>query len=165
MLHLIGGAFFYFLMNKDVVSENVETEISILRKKSESTGVTKKAATTLANGAVTSESDLQDTGDSSSESISGSVSYASILRDYIVKKIGYPTKSKMFHEQGRVVIELTLKKNGEFTSVKILQGSTYERLNNEVLKSIQEIQNFPPFEQGSSDEEKTFQIPLDFKLD
>ncbi|HEX2964748.1 MAG TPA: energy transducer TonB [Syntrophorhabdaceae bacterium] len=65
------------------------------------------------------------------------------IRDLIMKHLRYPQLAKKMGWKGKVVVSFLIKENGYVERSKIVSGSGYEVLDNNVLTAIKEVQPFP----------------------
>lgn len=56
----------------------------------------------------------------------------------------YPSEAIAREEEGRVILGLTVERDGLISSVQIEQPSPFELLNEAAIRSIHKIQRFPP---------------------
>ena len=76
----------------------------------------------------------------------------------------YPRMAKVLHQEGRVMVKVTLDKNGNVIDVEILQSSSYESLSKAAIDTIRKIKRFPPIPTEIGKEILSFNVPLDYKI-
>jgi len=75
----------------------------------------------------------------------------------------YPTMSRRFGEQGRVVVRVLINPRGQAERVELQEASPYRRLNEAALKAAQEAQYRPYTENGVAQTVWAL-VPLVFEL-
>ncbi|HME41174.1 MAG TPA: M56 family metallopeptidase [Steroidobacteraceae bacterium] len=75
----------------------------------------------------------------------------------------YPPQSKRSGEQGRCVVQITVRKDGRVTNPSIATSSGFARLDKACVDALRNQQMLPSTENGAPIEE-TVLIPIDWKL-
>lgn len=73
----------------------------------------------------------------------------------------YPRSARLREQEGRVVVDLVLEKDGTITDVKVARASGYLVLNRAALRSVQRMDRFKPF--PSDLERKSWRLSIPFQ--
>lgn len=87
-------------------------------------------------------------------------SYFTKMREKIYQVWNYPDESRLNRETGNLRVVFTINSDGQLVDLKLLSSSGYQRLDNEVIRTIKVASPFYPFP-GSWEEER-LKIPATF---
>lgn len=91
--------------------------------------------------------------------------YMTKLRKEIDKNKKYPNTSRRLKEEGKVIVSFRVLKNGQFTNMRILKGSSKKRLNKAALNALLLTNKFEPFSKELKDKEFIdFTLAMRFSL-
>lgn len=92
-------------------------------------------------------------------------SYFVKLREKIYQVWKYPDESRFNRESGNLRIVFTIRSDGQLEDVRLLSSSGYQRLDNEVLRTIKVASPFYPFPQSWEEERLKIPATFDYRLD
>lgn len=78
-------------------------------------------------------------------------------------RVAYPAQAKREGMQGRVIVGVLIRKNGEIGDVRVVHGSGYALLDEAAVKAVRSATFYPARAQGK-DIESWYQAPFHFKL-
>jgi len=81
------------------------------------------------------------------------------IKELIQQHIRYPEMARRMGWQGKVTIEFIILENGIASDIKIAQGSGYEALDNNVIKTVKKVNPFP-----KPPVEAKVKIPITYRL-
>lgn len=88
------------------------------------------------------------------------------VRALISRNVVYPSNARTEGASGKVVVHLTLKRDGSIESLEIAESAGSRDLDSAVLNAIRRVRHFPPFPEEMADKDSVaFAIPVDFHLD
>ncbi|NHC60946.1 energy transducer TonB [Paenalcaligenes suwonensis] len=88
------------------------------------------------------------------------------MRSLISRNVVYPPNARIEGASGKVVVHLTLKRDGSVESLEIVESAGSRDLDSAVLNAIRRVRHFPPFPEEMADKDSVaFAIPVDFHLD
>ena len=90
--------------------------------------------------------------------------YNSLLSSIINKHKHYPRMAKALHHEGRVVVQVTLDKEGNLINIEILEKASFETLTKAAMETIRNVGKFPPLPVELGKEQLTFKVPVDYKI-
>lgn len=107
------------------------------------------------------------TGDGGDPNGSKSVlsKYAHMIAKLINKHKKYPRMAYSLNQEGKVIVELKLSKEGKIIELKVLEKSPYKSLATASLETIKSINKFPPIPKELKVTEISFNIPIEYKID
>ena len=76
----------------------------------------------------------------------------------------YPHASRRRREEGVAILSFTIHRDGSVTGAQIRESSGFARLDQAVLKMLEDASPFPPFSEDMTEEQMTLRIPVDFKV-
>lgn len=91
-------------------------------------------------------------------------SYFIKLREKIYQVWNYPDESRLNRESGNLRVEFTIGSDGQLVDLKLLSSSGYQRLDNEVLRTIKVASPFYPFPRSWEEERLKIPATFDYKL-
>ena len=91
--------------------------------------------------------------------------YSKIVQKKILGSISYPAAAKEAGFQGTVRLSLKLSYQGDLLDKKIKNSSNYRILDDDALKTAQEIIPYPPFPPAIKDKEIWVDIPIIYQLE
>lgn len=86
------------------------------------------------------------------------------LQKYISSKQSYPFLGKKLKQEGKVLVELSIEKSGEFKEVKLIESSGSEILDESVIENLKKLRYFKPFPLAIEERVLKPQVPVEFKL-
>ncbi len=92
-------------------------------------------------------------------------SYFVKLREKIYQVWNYPDESRFNRESGNLRIVFTIRSDGQLEDVRLLSSSGYQRLDNEVLRTIKVASPFYPFPRSWEEEKLKIPATFDYRLD
>lgn len=96
--------------------------------------------------------------------ISPESSYYYELLSSIEKNKFYPLKAKKRGQEGEVVLEISILKDGKISRVKIIKSSGISTLDRAAFLAVNKIKQFKPFPLSLTLNSTTVQIPMQYKL-
>jgi protein TonB len=87
--------------------------------------------------------------------------YASLLAAWLDRHKEYPERARRKHQQGVVLCEFAIDRQGQVLSYRILQGSGYELLDEEASELMTRANPVPPPPAGM---DQTYVVPIVFAL-
>ena len=90
-------------------------------------------------------------------------SYGELLSQELAKHKEYPPRALRFRRQGTVRIEVVIDSNGQLASVKVVESSGVEDLDNKALEMAQKYH--PPVTEALRGKESRFVAPVIFRLE
>lgn len=91
--------------------------------------------------------------------------YVGGVLQLIERQKKYPPAAQRRGQQGRVLLSLTLNKQGEIVDVRVAEPSAFPDLNDAALEIVRRIRNFPPLPDDLKRAEISLQIPVEYKLE
>lgn len=88
--------------------------------------------------------------------------YLSKIQEKIEKNKQYPKKARRLQQEGTVVVEFNIHKNGSIHSLYLKTKSSYKRLNKAALLTIQQIIKFEPIPKALNKKTLKITIPISF---
>ena len=88
--------------------------------------------------------------------------YLSKIQEKIEKNKQYPKKARRLQQEGTVVVEFSIHKNGSIHSLYLKSKSSYKRLNKAALLTIQQIIKFEPIPKALNKKTLKITIPISF---
>lgn len=79
------------------------------------------------------------------------------------KKI-YPDLAKRLKQQGRVLVQFRLSREGRVMEAKILQKTAFEILNRSAQSLIEQLDGLKPFPQELKQNSWLFTVPIDYQV-
>ena len=87
------------------------------------------------------------------------------VRALISRNVVYPSNARIEGASGKVVVHLTLKRDGSVESLEVIESAGSRDLDSAVLNAIRRVRHFPPFpEEMAGQDTVAFAIPVDFHL-
>lgn len=96
--------------------------------------------------------------------ISPESNYYYELLSSIEKNKFYPLKAKKRGQEGEVVLEISILKNGRISRVKIIKSSGISTLDRAAFIAVNKIKQFKPFPLSLTLNSTTVQVPMQYKL-
>ena len=90
--------------------------------------------------------------------------YLSVVTDLIEKNKFYPPVAKRMGHTGKVLLKLTLDKNGNILDVEVVEGSSFNSLREASTKIIDKISKFPSIPSELGVDQLTFVVPIQYSL-
>ena len=90
--------------------------------------------------------------------------YGLILHRHISRAESYPRFARTANLEGRLLVEITVDRSGEVLDVKVRESSGHEILDDHTLETIRKLGRFPLPPQGLIWKQKTFVLPVSYKL-
>lgn len=76
----------------------------------------------------------------------------------------YPAMAFLFRQQGAVIVDFVIDRQGRLAGSRVLQSSGSAALDNEALSILQRSQPFPAFPDNSPEERLSFSLPILFDI-
>lgn len=90
--------------------------------------------------------------------------YRARVRQAVDAQKVYPRLARRMGEEGRVVLAFTLEADGRLASVRVVESSGSELLDEAALEAVREAAPFPSFPAGITRTRWEFTLPLTFSL-
>lgn len=88
------------------------------------------------------------------------------VRSLISRNVSYPSNARVEGASGKVVVHLTVKRDGSIESLELIESAGSRDLDSAVLNAIRRVRQFPPFpEEMAGQDSVAFAIPIDFRID
>lgn len=104
----------------------------------------------------------RQTGETSN---SAEISYLSEFLAELSRYKHYPRSARLSRQQGKVVVELVLRKDGLISDAAVSEGSRYPALNRAALRSVQQMKRFKPFPETFDRSEWRLSVPFKYAFD
>ena len=91
-------------------------------------------------------------------------SYFSELSAKLARYKRYPNRARKLHEEGIVVLFITVSRDGTIIESYISKSSGYPKLDNAVLNMLKKASPLPKFPDDMEQSKLSINIPIDFKL-
>ena len=91
--------------------------------------------------------------------------YRHSLADHLRPYQRYPALSRIRHEQGLVVVHVTIQRDGQIAAMSIEHGSGFEALDREALATLKRADPLPPVPASIPGAPLELVFPLRFQLD
>lgn len=151
--------------------ERVKTDAPVVSK----TQVSDQVATTESSVAKTETSPgsgLGTVSGSGSGYTSGSgsgfndpkIKYRGLIHQLVNSKKVYPRKARALQQEGTVLAQIKLSKDGKLLKVDILESSSYKILAKATVDAIKGIKKFPKIPKELGLEEITINIPFEYEI-
>ncbi|MFA6152652.1 MAG: energy transducer TonB [Chitinophagaceae bacterium] len=85
------------------------------------------------------------------------------LQDWIAKNLVYPVEAQKNGEQGRVIVQFVVKKDGTISDVKVVRGIS-KSCNDAAMDLIKKMPAWKPGKQNGRPVNVSFSLPVTFKL-
>jgi TonB family protein len=90
--------------------------------------------------------------------------YNTLLSSIINKHKHYPRMARALHHEGRVLIEVTLDKDGNLINLEIIEKASFDTLTKAAVQTIRNVGKFPPLPKELGKDVLTFKVPVDYKI-
>lgn len=92
--------------------------------------------------------------------------YLRALQAYLSSRKKYPSLAKRMREEGLVIIEFSVAKDGSFFDERIIEPSRSPRLNNAAIELVQELGRFRAFPEEilQKESELIVRVPIQYQL-
>ncbi|MEM9982138.1 MAG: energy transducer TonB, partial [Bacteroidota bacterium] len=88
---------------------------------------------------------------------------SSAFANYLIKKIHYPTKAKVFGIQGQVFLQFFVEKTGEINEVKVIKGLGYG-CDEEAVRALKASPKWLPGMANNRPVRTSVTVPIKFRL-
>jgi len=102
--------------------------------------------------------------DISAESILSRQLYQSKLVKWTYKHVAYPKRAIKRQQEGRVLLQITLNRDGLVEELNVVEASKYGALNRAAEKAIAKASPFPAMPDVIKDAQFNFTLPVTFRL-
>jgi protein TonB len=85
------------------------------------------------------------------------------LNNYLSKNIKYPSKALDNNIEGRVMVEFTVRTNGQIDDVKVLRGIGYG-CDEEALRVVKSMPVWSPGKQNGKPVNVVYRVPIKFTI-
>lgn len=109
------------------------------------------------------EEDISE-ADISAESILSRQLYQSKLVKWTYKHVAYPKRAIKRQQEGRVLLQITLNRDGLVEELNVIEASKYGALNRAAEKAIAKASPFPAMPDVITDAQFNFTLPVTFRL-
>ncbi len=92
------------------------------------------------------------------------ITYNELLRSIIYKNLRYPSIARNNKLEGEAKINFTINRYGKLLNYKIIKGTGFVILDNEVKNVFKKIKKFPQFPEFIKEEALNFNLIISFKL-
>ena len=133
-------------------TKKIHAEKTINKPKKRISSRKKKTITNMASGGLCGKN-------KQTKCKTNKTDYINKIREIIQKNTFYPIFAKRMKLQGKVILTITIEKNGQIKSIKIKKPCKYSILNKTALKIVKKSEPFPP-----AKEKTKISIPFIFKL-
>lgn len=120
--------------------------------------------TSDASGSAAAPSVPKPKIEQSADAKAAAVNYSAMVSARLSAEKAYPPSAKRLHEEGVVLLIVTIERSGRVLQWRIGQGSGVAALDEEVTQMINAIPLFPPFPKSMTQELETFSVPVEFSL-
>lgn len=90
--------------------------------------------------------------------------YNTLLSSIINKHKHYPRMARALHQEGRVLIQVTLDKDGNLLNLEIIEKASFDTLTKAAVETIRNVGKFPPLPSELGKDVLTFKVPVDYKI-
>ena len=90
--------------------------------------------------------------------------YLQSVISLINQKKSYPAKAQRRGQQGQVLLRLELNRAGEVMSVKIINPSAYQDLNEAALLTVNQISKYPEIPAELKGSTLVLKIPINYRI-
>ncbi len=91
-------------------------------------------------------------------------SYFARLQAWLEQHKEYPSSARRRRHEGTAVLNFTMSRNGEVIEARVLRGTGYASLDEEVMNMIRRASPLPPFPDDFDDARLTLSVPVRFQL-
>lgn len=92
------------------------------------------------------------------------IAYMAQIKRLIEERKEYPLAARRLHVTGKCRVQFILGRRGSVKQVTLVESSGSEFLDNAATRAVSDVGRFPPFPAEIRDEERTFSIPISFRL-
>ena len=96
--------------------------------------------------------------------VSAQKRYEAELRAILERRKEYPVLAKRLRQQGRVLVQFTLKRDGRVVRAEVIENSEFETLNKAAARLISGIDGFKPFPDEVKKAEWVFVLPVEYRM-
>jgi protein TonB len=93
--------------------------------------------------------------------MTGDVNYQGLVAARLARFKKYPPEARQRHEQGNAVVSFSIDPNGRVASVRVVRGTGFAALDQEVRSMVERASPFPPPPRGAA---MGFSAPVSFHL-
>jgi|FLYM01.1.fsa_nt_gi periplasmic protein TonB len=86
-----------------------------------------------------------------------------IARELNARK-SYPLMAKKLRQQGRVVVQFNVARDGQIIEAKVVKSSPFTTLNSSAQKLVENLKNLNPFPNEIKKSTWLFQVPVDYQM-
>jgi TonB family protein len=92
------------------------------------------------------------------------VDYARVIKERLLAHWSYPPQARVRLLEGRLLLVFTLSPGGEMTSIRVLDHSGHEILDNEACRAVRSAAPFPPFPEHVRVQRLNVRAAFDYRL-
>ena len=92
------------------------------------------------------------------------VDYARIIKERLREHWSYPSQARVQLLEGRLLLVFTLSPGGEMTSIRVLDPSGHEILDNEACRAVRSASPFPSFPDHVRVQRLNIRAAFDYRL-
>ena len=92
------------------------------------------------------------------------VDYARVIKDRLLAHWSYPPRARVRLLEGRLLLVFSLSPGGEMTSIRILDPSGHEILDQEACRAVRTASPFPPFPEHVRVQRLNIRAAFDYRL-
>lgn len=92
------------------------------------------------------------------------VDYAGLIKSRLLEHWNYPSEARVMLIEGRLLLVFSLSRDGAVQSVRILDSSGREILDNEAVRAVQSASPFPPFPEHVNLQRLNIRAVFDYRL-
>jgi protein TonB len=92
------------------------------------------------------------------------LTYRQILAAHLQRFKQYPAAARAAHEEGSAMVNFTVSRSGQVSSLSLIRSSGHASLDNEALAAIRRAQPLPTFPPEITQSAMSFPVPFSFSL-
>lgn len=84
--------------------------------------------------------------------------------EFVANNVKYPEQAKKEKVEGKVMIQMVVRKDGSLDNLKVLRSSGNKLLDDEAMRVVKLMPNWIPGKEGGVPVDVYFTLPFNFKL-
>ena len=90
--------------------------------------------------------------------------YKTMVIKEILSNTVYPSYAMKKRYQGKILLEITISRQGEVMDVSVLEKSRFKMLNESAIKAVERVDAFPAFPPALNGDTISVQVPVKLSL-